>query len=113
MQLTSAVHDVKSIFLFLLQYSTKLFVLNCAFVFSRMKKYLLTLFVFVYCFQHSFAQYKSHLAANAWVDSVFHSLSKEEKIAQLIVIRAHSNLGPDHVAHVDSLIRNYNVGALC
>src|SRR5881275_2859818 len=61
----------------------------------------------------SFAQYNSNLSAGAWVDSVFKSLSKDEKIAQLMVIRAHSNLGPEHVAHVDSLIRTYNVGALC
>ena len=61
----------------------------------------------------SFAQYYSRLKADAWVDSVFNSLSKEEKIAQLMVIRAHSNLGPDHVASVTELISKYNVGALC
>lgn len=30
-----------------------------------------------------------------------------------MVIRAHSNLGPDHVAGVSDLITKYNVGALC
>jgi beta-glucosidase-like glycosyl hydrolase/CubicO group peptidase (beta-lactamase class C family) len=60
----------------------------------------------------SFAQYKSYLPADAWVDSVFNSLSPDEKIAQLMIIRAHSNLGPDHVAQVSDLIKNYNVGAL-
>src|SRR4051812_9145411 len=54
-----------------------------------------------------------NVSENNWVDSVFNSLSNEEKIAQLIVIRAHSNLGPDHVAQVTDLIRKYNVGALC
>src|SRR5688572_6711044 len=61
----------------------------------------------------SFAQYNSKLSAAAWVDSVFKTLSKEEKIAQLMVIRAHSNLGPEHVAQVTELIQKYNVGALC
>ncbi len=61
----------------------------------------------------STAQYKSGLSANAWVDSVFSSLSKEERIAQLMVIRAHSNLGPDHIAKVTNDIQKYNVGALC
>jgi beta-glucosidase-like glycosyl hydrolase/CubicO group peptidase (beta-lactamase class C family) len=61
----------------------------------------------------SFGQYKSTLSAKAWVDSVFKSLSKEEKIAQLMVIRAHSNLGEDHVNSVIEQIKNYNVGALC
>lgn len=59
------------------------------------------------------AQFSSQLPEQAWVDSVFHSLSKEEKIAQLMVIRAHSNLGPDHIAKVTSDIQQYNVGALC
>jgi beta-glucosidase-like glycosyl hydrolase len=52
-------------------------------------------------------------AGDKWVDSVFKSLSKEERIAQLMVVRAHSNLGPDHVAKVVSDIQKYNIGALC
>ena len=40
-------------------------------------------------------------------------LSEDEKIAQLMVIRAHSNLGADHVAKVVNDISKYNVGALC
>src|SRR6476619_6635863 len=69
---------------------------------------LFTLFVSV-----SFAQYKSQLPAKGWVDSVFKSLSKEEKIAQLMVLRAHSNIGPEHVAKVVEEVSKYNVGALC
>ncbi|MEI9910041.1 MAG: glycoside hydrolase family 3 N-terminal domain-containing protein [Bacteroidota bacterium] len=61
----------------------------------------------------SFAQYKSNLSQQQWVDSVFNSLSDDEKIAQLMVIRAHSNLGPDHVAKVVNDIQQYNIGALC
>ena len=61
----------------------------------------------------SFSQNNISPAAQKWVDSVFNSLSNEEKIAQLMVIRAHSNLGPDHVAKVTSDIQKYNVGALC
>ena len=60
-----------------------------------------------------FSQYKSGLSKEKWVDSVFRSLSKEERIAQLMVIRAHSNLGPDHVDKVTKDIKKYNVGALC
>lgn len=60
-----------------------------------------------------FAQYKSELSQQQWVDSVFNSLSKDERIAQLMVIRAHSNLGPDHVAKVTNDIQKYNIGALC
>src|SRR5678816_927380 len=61
----------------------------------------------------SFAQYRSLLSQKDWVDSVLNSLSPQEKIAQLMVIRAHSNLEQDHVAQVSELITKYNVGALC
>ncbi|MDQ3278532.1 MAG: serine hydrolase [Bacteroidota bacterium] len=61
----------------------------------------------------SFVQYSRRSPADEWVDKVFKSLSKEEKIAQLMVIRAHSNLGPDHVQKVSELIQKYNVGSLC
>ncbi|GAA4320073.1 glycoside hydrolase family 3 N-terminal domain-containing protein [Flaviaesturariibacter amylovorans] len=56
---------------------------------------------------------KPSKAARHWVDSTFKKLSPRERIAQLMIVRAHSNLGPAHVAHVDSLIRELNVGALC
>ena len=77
-----------------------------------MKK-LLFLYVFSCAAVFSFGQYKSALSEKDWVDSVFKSLSPQEKIAQLMVIRAHSNLGSDHVASVSELISKYNVGALC
>ena len=59
----------------------------------------------------SFAQYKSNLTENNWVDSVFRSLSNEEKIAQLMVIRAYSNEAD--IPKVTELVSKYNVGALC
>ena len=60
-----------------------------------------------------FSQYRSRLTVDKWVDSVFNSLTPEQRIAQLMVIRAHSNLGADHVAKVTNDIQQYNVGALC
>ena len=73
----------------------------------------LFLFLFIFLPVVSFAQYKSQLNQQQWVDSVFSSLSKEERIAQLMVIRAHSNLGAEHIAKVTNDIRKYNIGALC
>ncbi len=60
-----------------------------------------------------FSQYRSRLSADQWVDSVFNSLTPEQRIAQLMVIRAHSNLGVDHITKVTNDIQKYNVGALC
>ncbi|HET9824410.1 MAG TPA: glycoside hydrolase family 3 N-terminal domain-containing protein, partial [Chitinophagaceae bacterium] len=59
----------------------------------------------------SFGQYQSNLSQNAWVDSVFGSLSNDDKISQLILIRAFSN--DTGVTRTADLIRNYHVGSLC
>ena len=77
-----------------------------------MKKCILVAVILVVSV-NSFGQYKSRLSKDQWVDSVFKSLNDDQRVAQLMVIRAHSNLGPDHVAKVVSDIQKYNVGALC
>ncbi|MEJ7829187.1 MAG: glycoside hydrolase family 3 N-terminal domain-containing protein, partial [Segetibacter sp.] len=78
-----------------------------------MKKHFTLVFFLSIFFSFSFGQYKSNLPASDWVDSVFNSLTKEQRIAQLIMIRAHSNLGEKHVAGVTDLINKYDVGGLC
>lgn len=51
-----------------------------------------------------------------WVDSVFNSLSQDEKIAQLMVLR-ESAITPDGVKFYDEdiekYIKKYNIGAIC
>ena len=47
-----------------------------------------------------------------WVDSVFNTLSPDERIAQLIVVAAYSNRGPEHRQEILKLIRNQKVGGL-
>jgi len=78
-----------------------------------MKKRFITAILACFLALVSFAQYNSSLSKKAWVDSVFKSLSNDERIAQLMVIRAHSNLGQEHVNGVINLVQKYNVGALC
>lgn len=55
-------------------------------------------------------------AAMHWVDSVYNSLSKKQRIAQLIVVRL-SEKTPGGVVfytkRVDSLVRKYNIGSIC
>ena len=48
-----------------------------------------------------------------WVDSVFTAMSPEQRLGQLFMIRAHSDLGADHIAKVERLIKKYHVGSLC
>lgn len=40
-------------------------------------------------------------------------MNEDERIGQLFQIRAHSDLGPDHVAKVEQMIRDYHVGSMC
>ncbi len=57
--------------------------------------------------------YEHTREADKWVRKQFRKLSKDQRIAQLMIIRAHSNLGAEHVQEVTDLIKKYNVGGLC
>ncbi len=70
---------------------------------------VLTILIFQYCTLFS----QTSDAAKRWVDSVFKSLTTEQRIAQTMIIRAHSNLGKKHIEEVTELIQKYNVGGLC
>ncbi|MCC7504469.1 MAG: beta-N-acetylhexosaminidase, partial [Saprospiraceae bacterium] len=48
-----------------------------------------------------------------WVDSVFNTLSEEERLGQLFMIRAHSDKGPEFEQQVEDIVRKYHVGGLC
>ncbi len=48
-----------------------------------------------------------------WVDSIFNAMTEEERLGQLFVARAHSNLGPEHIAEVKRQIKTYHIGGLC
>jgi len=56
-------------------------------------------------------------AAQMWADSVFNSLTPDQRIAQLMVVRT-STVGKDggalfFDAQTDSLVKLYNIGAVC
>lgn len=80
-----------------------------------MKRKLLPLLsLLLFCFAADAQKfYEKTPAAERWVKKKFRKLSKDERIAQLMIIRAHSNLGAAHVAEVTELIKKYNVGGLC
>ena len=48
-----------------------------------------------------------------WVDSVYNAMSEDERLGQLFMLRAHSNLGQDHIDKIKRLISEYRVGGLC
>lgn len=51
-------------------------------------------------------------ANQVWVDSVFATLTPEERIAQLIMIPVYSNKDQAHIDSISALVRNYKVGGL-
>ena len=51
-------------------------------------------------------------SSSAWVDSVFNSLSLDEKIGQMIMVAAYSNRGADHQDEILQLIEKYQVGGV-
>lgn len=64
------------------------------------------------------AQRASSLGASQWVDSVFKTLSKDQKIAQLMIVRLSSGNAAKtevvfHDKEVDEAIRKYNIGGIC
>src|ERR1700712_1155814 len=65
---------------------------------------------------HSFCQMRYDLLQQHWVDSVFKSLSDDQRIAQLMVVRVSTRNDKGVVWYdkeVAENIKNYNVGALC
>lgn len=49
---------------------------------------------------------------NQWVDSVFHKLSKRQKIAQMFFVRAHTNLGTAYEDSVGLVIKKEKLGGV-
>jgi beta-N-acetylhexosaminidase len=72
------------------------------------------IFLFSYAALHSSAQVAE---ATRWADSVFNSLSDDQRIAQLVVVRSSgmdANGAPVVFDdRIDSLVSKYNIGAIC
>ncbi|MEI8136274.1 MAG: glycoside hydrolase family 3 N-terminal domain-containing protein, partial [Bacteroidota bacterium] len=49
---------------------------------------------------------------NKWVDSVFNSLSQNQRLAQLFMVAAYSNKDLKHAKEIKDLIVKYNIGGL-
>ncbi len=58
------------------------------------------------------SSYSFHNHADPWVDSVFNSLSNEERIAQMLMVAAYSNRGKAHEDSIINLIQQYKIGGL-
>jgi beta-N-acetylhexosaminidase len=80
-----------------------------------MKKYFLLIIGWVLTFNTTVAQSN---AAQIWADSVFKTLSPDERIAQLMVVRLSSIDSKTKVVsfydrEVNELVKKYNIGGVC
>jgi beta-N-acetylhexosaminidase len=81
-----------------------------------MKKIIVLPLMFMGLF--AIGQHHSGLPAKQWVDSVFKQLSKDQKIAQLMVVRLSTiDASTKKIvfldAQVEAAIRQYNIGGIC
>ena len=51
-------------------------------------------------------------SSTAWADSVFKTLTPDERISQLFMVAAYSNKGADHVKRIEELVVNNKIGGL-
>ncbi len=63
--------------------------------------------------QSVYSQAISDSIQPTWADSVLQSLTLEEKIAQLLMIRTYSNKDQSYYANVEATIKKFNIGGLC
>jgi beta-N-acetylhexosaminidase len=83
-----------------------------------MFKYKVIVFFLISIFLFSFAtitpvQDPPFYSSNTrWADSVFKSLSPDERIAQLFMVAAYSNKDKAHVTEIKKLVNDYKIGGL-
>ncbi|MDD4216060.1 MAG: glycoside hydrolase family 3 N-terminal domain-containing protein [Bacteroidales bacterium] len=53
-----------------------------------------------------------YLSDTVWIDSVFNSLTTDERIAQLLMVPAYSNKNTAHADYIEKLISVYKIGGL-
>ncbi|MFD2874625.1 glycoside hydrolase family 3 protein [Mucilaginibacter ximonensis] len=82
-----------------------------------MKTRFYTCLILISCsFTKIFAQQAGYIQTlgqqNKWVDSVYHKLSRRQKVAQLFMVRAHTNLGKAYEDSVAKVIETEQVGGV-
>lgn len=55
----------------------------------------------------------TNVSEQRWVDSVYNSLSRQQRIAQLFMLRANSDIDSLEIKQLAGLIKSYNIGGLC
>lgn len=86
--------------------------------FSVMKKYLFTILAVVTIISVGFVPTPSpqdppfYVSNTHWADSVFKTLTPDERIAQLFMVAAYSNKDKKHFKEIKKLVKEYKIGGL-
>ena len=55
----------------------------------------------------------SYQSEKQWVDSVYNALTQQQRIGQLFMLRANSDIDSAEIRNLSRLIKEYNIGGLC
>jgi rhamnogalacturonyl hydrolase YesR len=77
-----------------------------------MRPFIFILLLFL-TYNFSFSQKIDVNQQQKWVDSLYNTMTFEEKVGQLFMVAAYSNKKEDHVQDLDKLIAKHKIGGLC
>ncbi|AYL99517.1 glycoside hydrolase family 3 protein [Mucilaginibacter celer] len=76
----------------------------------------LIIIIFVFFAGDAFAQKESYIQSlskqNRWVDSVYNKMSRKQRVAQLLFVRAHTNKGQAYADSVGQVIKDQQLGGV-
>ena len=75
-------------------------------------KFLTLIFSLIGCLSGR-AQVSTKLTEQHWVDSVYNALTPKQRIGQLFMLRANSDIDSTEIHQLTRLIKEYNIGGLC
>ena len=55
----------------------------------------------------------SYQTEKQWVDSVYNALTQQQRIGQLFMLRANSEVDSSEIRILSRLVKDYNIGGLC
>lgn len=82
-------------------------------IMKRLKVLVLLMMLVVCGFSQSESVFKSGLDEKHWVDSVFNTMSLEQKIGQTIMIRSFSDRDAAYFKEIESTVKKFHVGGVC
>lgn len=84
-----------------------------AFLKYRLRFLALIFFLLVYLDGKAQLSNQQRIAERTWVDSVYNSLTTQQRIGQLFMLRANSETDSSEIKNLTRLILKYDIGGLC